>query len=1794
MPTQVENLSFYGRILVGPGAQGAETESLPKRLSDAAAEPSPDFLKLDQAFELGGQTRSDASALQVVLAENQLVSVQIGDSVIWLTAPDFLDWNGLRTDVKSETRGLQSDARVVHIAPSAAPGTRGDGLFGQIVRFFTPRASEKIEIAVIKALEQENQLLTLVANQTPYLSADKKPNTSTKPWLLFLHGTASNSLGSFAPLWQPEVSAQRAAFAHDDARFSGVLAFQHRTLSQSPIANVHDLILQLPEAAELIVVSFSRGGLVGALLAQVCRGLSEADIERFNTASVQEWRDKDQYAAEVKTLSALSALAKKKRLRVLSHIPVGAPLRGTSIADGRLSRFVSALAYVGQIGTRVFAPAITPLVELLSYIAKDLADFSDVPGLRAMHPKGAFVGWLNSLDIPSNDVFALYADADDTGMRKVLDFAMDRFFPGDNDWVVDTASMVPGYSPLRAAYASDVSGAKVFHLSYFSDVTVQRRLLSAVAASLSGKAEALSSEGFRKLEATKPPSVRAARPIDADIVYVLPGIMGSELAIEQNIVWVDKLELFFGGMEKLVLRPNDRVRATRPLPDSYGKVLAFLAESFEVVPFAFDWRKPIEDSARLLAESIKATLATAGARPIRFLAHSMGGLVARTLMLKEPDLWKTLVEKHDTRLLMLGTPNLGSYAIGQVLSGQEGLLKLLALGPSSMEEVVGICSKFGGVLDMLPEFDSEIVGAHSLRPFEQSFWAKLFSDAKVTLPLADANDLARAAQFRAELRAQILPEGRVFYVAGVKDATPYAAEVVSGWFGHKKIAFKMTAKGDGRVTWAHGIPSGIKTWYVDAIHGDLADVSDAFAGYSEVLRSGKTLSKSLLDAPPSRAKRALLDAATPLSSETARGIWPNAVGIAQMAAGGGGQALARLNPAQPMVQLEVKCCDVRSASFQTMVGHYRYDELYSAEAALNYDLGGALEHALQLGTYPLEIGQARVFPAQCQSQGALVVGLGEFGSMTTGMLVDTISQAVTRWLEEMLLHPIANANRGELESEGASLSAVLIGTGGGGVGVEPALQALLEGVRSATERHVQVAQKLDRRYTRLKSLQIVELYSDRAHLAWHTLQRICANGSYREFFQLRQGLQLDHTARERSYMLEDTTWAQRIKIDRRSQYLHFTVFAGLARVEGRTLYFNSELSDSLIRNASENGVEAAEISTALFQQLVPREIKEATPNSERILLIVDPKAAGIPWELMRPGEVHEKRKPLSVLGGIVRQLSLQNPPRVLSRIASKRVLVLGDPELGDRFKQYFNQLEGAAHESAAVHTLLKQSGRFVVSGGDGWQSNKISAALFSQSYQIMHLAGHGVFQWQVPGDSGDAKTGMVLSNGFFTPDDVEKLPGMPELVFINCCHLGRMDEEADASKVKNSARINNFPELAANLAEKFISFGARAVVAAGWAVGDAAAKLFAETFYECMLKGDAFIDAVRQAREAAYERYPDDNTWGAYQCYGLPDYRLDNRNDVRPPTRYASPQDLEKTLLRAAMQKVKRCNDAECAKLISQVEDELALLPDSLTTPINVQEALSDFYWEAGAFAKCAATTLKALKSSGYGGTLQLLVRAIAASGRALATADANSAQALVASVAHLLIAIEEMPATKPRTNNRASFYRRVAQASHRLKVNLLGSVVSSLNTAAKLYNDTIALIDTDADNSQYENQLAFVLLAKEWSAKLTPAQSKQLQTIAQTAPSDTPSTEFWLHNARAERKLLGMIYADNWPSETELRESVLAPLLAALQPDPDRDRWTLLLETLEFLQSFAPEEVRLKMEAVRLGYLGMLEVRWK
>src|SRR5262245_66120750 len=100
---------------------------------------------------------------------------------------------------------------------------------------------------------------------------------------------------------------------------------------------------------------------------------------------------------------------------------------------------------------------------------------------------------------------------------------------------------------------------------------------------------------------------------------------------------------------------------------------------------------------------------------------------------------------------------------------------------------------------------------------------------------------------------------------------------------------------------------------------------------------------------------------------------------------------------------------------------------------------------------------------------------------------------------------------------------------------------------------------------------------------------------------------------------------------------------------------------------------------------------------------------------------------------------------------------------------------------------------------------------------------------------------MVLDNGvFLTAVEIGQMPQVPELVFLNCCHIGQTGPE-----VTGNPPSVQFNRLAASVSRELIEMGVRAVVAAGWAVRDDVANRFATMFYEKMLDGETFGDALK-------------------------------------------------------------------------------------------------------------------------------------------------------------------------------------------------------------------------------------------------------------------------------------------------------------------------------------------------------------
>jgi tetratricopeptide (TPR) repeat protein len=244
--------------------------------------------------------------------------------------------------------------------------------------------------------------------------------------------------------------------------------------------------------------------------------------------------------------------------------------------------------------------------------------------------------------------------------------------------------------------------------------------------------------------------------------------------------------------------------------------------------------------------------------------------------------------------------------------------------------------------------------------------------------------------------------------------------------------------------------------------------------------------------------------------------------------------------------------------------------------------------------------------------------------------------------------------------------------------------------------------------------------------------------------------------------------------------------------------------------------------------------------------------------------------PISVHSGLIRQLRQRVLRNNTIQAEGRKVLVIGHPILHKQQQTLFKPLQAACEEALVVEEVLSRK-HFSVTLLIRESATSILQALFAESYRILHLAGHGVYDFKAEAE-GQSMSGMVLGEGIFlTPSEVAQMQTVPELVFINCCYLGVIDTGDEQSTIDLKP-----PLLAANLAQQFIKNGVRCVIAAGWAVDDEAGKQFARVFYQALVENQhSFGQAVRQARAFVYTEFKDFNTWGAYQCYGDPNYRLD-------------------------------------------------------------------------------------------------------------------------------------------------------------------------------------------------------------------------------------------------------------------------------------------------------------------------------
>jgi tetratricopeptide (TPR) repeat protein len=633
--------------------------------------------------------------------------------------------------------------------------------------------------------------------------------------------------------------------------------------------------------------------------------------------------------------------------------------------------------------------------------------------------------------------------------------------------------------------------------------------------------------------------------------------------------------------------------------------------------------------------------------------------------------------------------------------------------------------------------------------------------------------------------------------------------------------------------------------------GQLAAFEPALDAYAELLATGTT--NRLPQQPPSFTAGSPLVELPDLPS-----VFPDE---AEMVAAALGYQRRPAAPVKRKTAIRLAHGNLAFSRWPVAVGHYEGDTLAGGEAQLDRALGGRLSRRRNIRVYPGPIGTAEIVLDPTRSpKGAVLIGLGPIGSLTPGDLNRAVSRALRRYA-------LAARESRMLPAGEMGISMVLIGTGEGGLKTADAISALLDALKYAN------LMLGDDGFT---DVEFIELYRDRAIAAAHALVRLQVGqpGTYAAF-SFDGLVQTKVGGRGLSAPLDDPSWWRRLKIEAGpGGTLRFSDLTDRARLPERPVANQYKVSEFVSRAVTERlwtGEHSA--GGTLYELLLPADFKRETGDDRGRVLVLDAVTASYPWELLRrPGRADER--PLSVRAGMIRQITEADTPERPVVTTGIKALVVGNPPTG---LADFPSLPGAAAEAQRVADLLTKHGYAVDDRIERADRSSSLPAILCGRWRILHLAGHGAVNVQ---RAGHTVTGMAIENGyFFEPADVAQMEAIPEFVFMNCCYLGQTDPNEER---KASAR---FHELAANVATAFIKLGARAVMAAGWAVDDAAAKRYAEEFYDEFLAGSSFGEATLAARRAVYGSFPNTNTWGAYQCYGDPAYRLflDGARAEAPP-----------------------------------------------------------------------------------------------------------------------------------------------------------------------------------------------------------------------------------------------------------------------------------------------------------------------
>jgi pimeloyl-ACP methyl ester carboxylesterase len=337
--------------------------------------------------------------------------------------------------------------------------------------------------------------------------------------------------------------------------------------------------------------------------------------------------------------------------------------------------------------------------------------------------------------------------------------------------------------------------------------------------------------------------VRAARTTsiaaNAPRVIIVPGIMGSQLGLTRraplppDILWIDPVDIAAGRLELLKPAHDDGVVSLGVVLYTYLRLKLHLqAAGFNCVFHDYDWRLGVD----VLGQALAARLRLEPAKRVMLVAHSMGGLVSRAALAMAGT---GCVE----RVVLLGTPNFGSFAPVQALRGTYAVVRKIArLNQEQSAEWLAekVFNAFPSLYHLLP------APGHSagLDLFDSEEWPQSGPRPRTRL-LAAARSLTRTLAAADE---------RFVVIAGVNQETVTAVARQRDDF-----VYTITRNGDGTVPIDQALLPGARSYFTATAHSELTRDHGVARAVADLLCGGKTRRLSTRRAQASEAEARISD-----------------------------------------------------------------------------------------------------------------------------------------------------------------------------------------------------------------------------------------------------------------------------------------------------------------------------------------------------------------------------------------------------------------------------------------------------------------------------------------------------------------------------------------------------------------------------------------------------------------------------------------------------------------------------------------------------------------------------------------------------------------------------------------------------------------------------------------------------------------------------------------------------------------------------------------------------------------------